>query len=467
MAAEFGHSVRIVEGYRSTERQNALFEQGRTQPGDVVTWTRASRHIDGLAADVIIDGSYDDKRPYQLLRRIADQEGLRTLPGDEGHLELPGRMAIDATRGTDRSRASTPGVARPAQVAEVADVARVARPAEVVPASDAEIRADQAAPNAVDRDARLSDLRAIDAKRARTAARAEAARADAEGRLGRTERRPPAPSGDPLRSIRADADVDRVPLERTGHRLEGERHVAERVIPEAERRARRVERTGPTASPVESTPAEGPESTSPERRRPAAVEGPATERAERTERTVPIPADGASSSSVAPSRAAAATEPLTSLQSADRVQQIQDLQDARPSGQLQQITVHMDDADGEAGMMRVRLDGGRVDATVGLRDLQQAGRLQSRIGDLQQSLRLQGLEPGALQAHAIGSVLDPAGAVEQVAQRAATRWWTGGDPGQESNNPNHEPRHQRDPEGSAGERGNEGSREERRGGQRR
>lgn len=35
----------VLEGVRSLERQLALYAQGRTVPGKIVTWTRVSRHF--------------------------------------------------------------------------------------------------------------------------------------------------------------------------------------------------------------------------------------------------------------------------------------------------------------------------------------------------------------------------------------------------------------------------------------
>jgi peptidoglycan L-alanyl-D-glutamate endopeptidase CwlK len=53
----------VVEGVRTPERQRELYAQGRTKPGDIVTWTLNSRHFvsgDGFghAVDVapIING---------------------------------------------------------------------------------------------------------------------------------------------------------------------------------------------------------------------------------------------------------------------------------------------------------------------------------------------------------------------------------------------------------------------------
>jgi peptidoglycan L-alanyl-D-glutamate endopeptidase CwlK len=42
----------ITETYRSQERQNYLFEQGRSREGDKVTWTKMSNHTSRLAWDI-------------------------------------------------------------------------------------------------------------------------------------------------------------------------------------------------------------------------------------------------------------------------------------------------------------------------------------------------------------------------------------------------------------------------------
>jgi hypothetical protein len=139
-----GHTVTITETVRSQARQDALFAQGRTAPGPVVTWTRNSRHLDGLAVDVQVDGSYDNPAAYELLGKIAQEEGLVTLgPRDPGHLELRadeavsqlGRMAR-ITEATVTVDAGSSRSARVAEVAQVAQVARVAAPAPVAPVAE-------------------------------------------------------------------------------------------------------------------------------------------------------------------------------------------------------------------------------------------------------------------------------------------------------------------------------------------
>ncbi len=48
-----GYTLQVAEGVRTKERQAALYAQGRTAPGKVVTWTMDSRHLTGHAVDLI------------------------------------------------------------------------------------------------------------------------------------------------------------------------------------------------------------------------------------------------------------------------------------------------------------------------------------------------------------------------------------------------------------------------------
>ena len=50
--AEKGLKVCITETYRSQDRQNWLYTQGRTRNGNIVTWTKNSRHTSRRAWDI-------------------------------------------------------------------------------------------------------------------------------------------------------------------------------------------------------------------------------------------------------------------------------------------------------------------------------------------------------------------------------------------------------------------------------
>jgi peptidoglycan L-alanyl-D-glutamate endopeptidase CwlK len=43
----------VLEGVRTKARQKALYAQGRTKKGPIVTWTLNSKHIEGKAVDLI------------------------------------------------------------------------------------------------------------------------------------------------------------------------------------------------------------------------------------------------------------------------------------------------------------------------------------------------------------------------------------------------------------------------------
>lgn len=44
----------MTEYHRSQERQNYLYEQGRSRPGKIVTWTKNSNHTSGYAWDIAV-----------------------------------------------------------------------------------------------------------------------------------------------------------------------------------------------------------------------------------------------------------------------------------------------------------------------------------------------------------------------------------------------------------------------------
>jgi uncharacterized protein YcbK (DUF882 family) len=189
MESEFGHKVQVTETFRSQERQNFLYEQGRSRAGNVVTWTRASNHTLGRAADVLIDGSYDNPKGYARLAEIAAEEGLRTLgPRDPGHVELPGSSRGRSTPAATFAQATAAetqpkwepklevapqparqvGLARVAEVARVADVAQVAQVASVARVATVANPAAPGMQGATVLAARSARTRDVDAGSART-----------------------------------------------------------------------------------------------------------------------------------------------------------------------------------------------------------------------------------------------------------------------------------------------------------
>jgi len=90
----FHGRLKISETYRTMERQQYLYEQGRTREGKKVTNAKAgeSFHNYGCAVDFWIetyDGKYEtDLEPYKLLERVMVQFGLAYLRiHDYGHFQ--------------------------------------------------------------------------------------------------------------------------------------------------------------------------------------------------------------------------------------------------------------------------------------------------------------------------------------------------------------------------------------------
>lgn len=50
-----GIDIFITETYRSQARQNYLYEQGRSRPGQKVTWTKSSNHTGRMAWDIAVN----------------------------------------------------------------------------------------------------------------------------------------------------------------------------------------------------------------------------------------------------------------------------------------------------------------------------------------------------------------------------------------------------------------------------
>lgn len=91
-----GLNVLITETYRSQERQNYLYEQGRTRSGKKVTWTKQSRHTSRRAWDIcknVKGHEYDDPNFFKECGKIAKELGITwggtwTSTPDTPHFEV-------------------------------------------------------------------------------------------------------------------------------------------------------------------------------------------------------------------------------------------------------------------------------------------------------------------------------------------------------------------------------------------
>ena len=74
-----GLNVLITETYRSQERQDYLYAQGRTRPGNKVTWTKNSRHTSRRAWDIcknVKGQEYSDATFFKKCGEIAKKYGI-------------------------------------------------------------------------------------------------------------------------------------------------------------------------------------------------------------------------------------------------------------------------------------------------------------------------------------------------------------------------------------------------------
>lgn len=104
MAAQ-GIEIRVVQGLRTAAEQQALFDQGRTKPGHIVTNARPfqSNHNYGLAVDFCPfkngQPQWNDLRAFSATGKKAQSVGLewggawRRFP-DNPHVQLPGLSVL-------------------------------------------------------------------------------------------------------------------------------------------------------------------------------------------------------------------------------------------------------------------------------------------------------------------------------------------------------------------------------------
>lgn len=95
-AASKGIALKIMEGMRSKERQQTLYEQGRTKPGLIVTKAKPgiSLHNYGLAIDIapLKDNKVDTNKKIDWWKKLGDigkEVGLKWGGDFQGFQDLP------------------------------------------------------------------------------------------------------------------------------------------------------------------------------------------------------------------------------------------------------------------------------------------------------------------------------------------------------------------------------------------
>ena len=402
MREEHGVEVSVVETYRPQARQDALHAQGRSTPGQVVTWTRNSRHTQGRAVDVMVNGGYTDSRAFATLQQVARDEGLHTLGmRDPGHLELPadvaagtrsGRTAVDLSALTrlaseagarvdemdiapNRQEVAhithTGQVARPARVAQVAAVASVATVATV---------------------ARVATVGAQPTARAAVSSQASGDRVDASRARGGYATDAMSGSTSPNIAATGTTVASNAAAGMGGQGFSGDSTTGQHGY---RRRQGGDDATGTTPTSVtrdygDNTLALGNDAG----RDPGAQQ--------------------------APTRAAAVTgsNAADSIARMDRIDMLRDGSAARP---LSQLTLSLDNATGGTDRIRVGLRGSQVDAVLELSDSAMHDRVTSRLGELQGALEQRGLETDSLRVRRAGATATDGLELTRIASAAVER----------------------------------------------
>lgn len=475
MQTEFGYTVEVVETVRSQARQDQLFQQGRVAPGPVVTWTRSSRHTDGLAADLMVDGTWNNPVAYDRLARIAREEGLRTLGArDRGHIELPrtalargsataledSGMALvddahtvrrkdgiltDLPRSTRQAEpATTPradGIAQVARVAEVARVATVASVARVAGPGASHAASPPATPasftTVASSDATTAPVEDVSARSGSAIPVLERIPRNDPGErtlrdvVHATEKSPGA-VGDAARAIPRPTVHLAASVERSQPRPRAAEAAPAATTLEAgvtaatgeDRQAAPASRlfagVAPESRRSNDTRQDGAPSDRRERRE-RDVRPVASRPAERIEATLLRAFDGESREPGLTSRVER-TEPTLSATALDRINQIAGMRDAAAERPLSSVLLRLDRPDGGEDRIRVDLRGSAVGASFEMSDAGMAEDLGRHLADLARSLERQGLDAEAVTVRALAGKESPLGLSQAVAgERDALR----------------------------------------------
>jgi peptidoglycan L-alanyl-D-glutamate endopeptidase CwlK len=91
-----GYEVAVFESYRSPERQQWLYDQGRTRDGKIITNARPyeSFHQYGLAVDIV---GYHNKKwdwsiDYDKITEVFKRHGFKPLKFEKAHFQIDGGL---------------------------------------------------------------------------------------------------------------------------------------------------------------------------------------------------------------------------------------------------------------------------------------------------------------------------------------------------------------------------------------
>jgi len=91
-----GYEVAVFESYRSPERQQWLYDQGRTRDGKIITNARPyeSFHQYGLAVDIV---GYHNKKwdwsiDYDKVTEVFKRHGFKPLKFEKAHFQIDGGL---------------------------------------------------------------------------------------------------------------------------------------------------------------------------------------------------------------------------------------------------------------------------------------------------------------------------------------------------------------------------------------
>ena len=109
-AKNLGYSLIVAEGYRSAEKQNSYYAQGRTKPGKVITYKKGNegKHTQRKAVDFdfVVNGKQSNAQNnnWNVIGQFAKELGL--IWGgdwklrDYRHVEMPENYQLPAGLGT-------------------------------------------------------------------------------------------------------------------------------------------------------------------------------------------------------------------------------------------------------------------------------------------------------------------------------------------------------------------------------